>query len=155
MIFQATSGSTSSRSAIVFQRTFTAMAGIVVLQPGGGVVAASSCSRRERSPGSRSREVIGAAARPAARRGRSRALAAAATTGVPIGVAVLLFILLLRLDVTLLSFIAGEEEVGVYAAAFRLVESTQFIAWAMSAAMMPWLRADRGGRAGRAATSSG
>ena len=45
----------------------------------------------------------------------------------------------MRLDVTLLSFIAGEEEVGLYAAAYRLVESTQFVAWAMSAAMMPWL----------------
>ena len=60
-------------------------------------------------------------------------------TAFPIGVAFLLFILLMRLDVTLLSFIAGEEEVGLYAAAYRLVESTQFVAWSLSAAMMPWL----------------
>ena len=33
---------------------------------------------------------------------------------------------------------------GVYAAAYRLVESTQFLAWAISAAMLPWLaRAQR------------
>jgi len=64
--------------------------------------------------------------------------------GLPIGLAGLLFVLLLRLDVTLLSFLAGEAEVGLYAAAYRLVEGTQFIAWAVSAAMLPWLaRAER------------
>ena len=73
-------------------------------------------------------------------RGRSRAAGrGCCKTAFPIGVAFLLFVLLMRLDVTLLSFIAGEEEVGLYAAAYRLVESTQFVAWAMSAAMMPWL----------------
>jgi O-antigen/teichoic acid export membrane protein len=43
-----------------------------------------------------------------------------ATGSLPIGVAGLLFVLLLRLDVTLLSFLSGEAEVGDYAAAYHL-----------------------------------
>lgn len=63
-------------------------------------------------------------------------------TGAPIGLAALLFMVLLRLDVTLLGLLAGGEdnsEVGIYGAAFRLVEATLFISWAFTASTMPWL----------------
>ena len=47
--------------------------------------------------------------------------------------------LLLKVDVLLLSFLTNNAEVGLYAAAYRLVEGTQFVAWAFNAAMLPWL----------------
>jgi O-antigen/teichoic acid export membrane protein len=67
-----------------------------------------------------------------------------ARTAVPIGLISLLAILLLRLDVTMLSFLGDASKVGVYAVAFRLVDATQFLGAALAAAMLPWLaRAER------------
>ena len=48
-------------------------------------------------------------------------------------------ILLLRLDVTMLTFLTNTATVGIYAVALRLVEATQFIGSAMAMAMLPWL----------------
>jgi O-antigen/teichoic acid export membrane protein len=61
--------------------------------------------------------------------------------GIPIGLAGLLFTFLLRLDTVLLSFLKSGDntQVGVYGAAFRLVEATMFLSWALGAAMLPWL----------------
>ena len=46
---------------------------------------------------------------------------------------------LLKVDVLLLAFLTNNDEVGLYAAAARLVEGTQFVAWAFNAAMLPWV----------------
>ncbi len=62
--------------------------------------------------------------------------------GVPIGIATVLFMLLLRIDAALLGLLAGGEdnsEVGIYGAAFRLVDATLFISLAFSASTLPWL----------------
>lgn len=69
--------------------------------------------------------------------------------GVPIGLATLVFTVLMRVDAVLLGALAGGEgndQVGFYGAAFRLVEATLFISWAFSASVLPWLsrRDDRG-----------
>ena len=130
--------------SVIVQRTMTALVGVVLLKLGAGVVIAATVFAAGALLG------LGMALLSARRLGlasdradprRWRALLRA---GLPIGVASLLFVLLLRLDVTLLSFLSGEAEVGDYAAAYRLVESTQFLAWAISAAMLPWLaRAQR------------
>jgi O-antigen/teichoic acid export membrane protein len=58
--------------------------------------------------------------------------------GVPIGIAGLLLVVLLRVDVVLLSFLGDEVEVGLYSAGYRLVEGLQFLTWSFSAAMLPW-----------------
>jgi O-antigen/teichoic acid export membrane protein len=139
MIFQANERLDLISLSIVVQRTLTAVAGIVVLRSGGGVVAAALVFSIGAVIGLivselNVRRLVRSRPRPQPRRW-PRLL----KTAFPIGVSFLLFILLLRLDVTLLSFISGEEEVGLYAAAYRLVESTQFVAWAISASMMPWL----------------
>ena len=63
--------------------------------------------------------------------------------GFTIGLASLLFVLLLKVDVLLLSFLAATPRSALYAAAYRLIEGTQFIPWAFDAAMLPWLRARR------------
>jgi O-antigen/teichoic acid export membrane protein len=69
---------------------------------------------------------------------------------VPIGVNTLLFTVLLKLDQALIGLLAadGTVQVGIYAAAMRLVEATMFIPWAFLAAMLPWLsRQETGARA--------
>ena len=59
--------------------------------------------------------------------------------GFTIGLAALLFVLLLKVDVLLLSFLDSNAEVGLYSAAYRLIEGLQFVPWAFDAAMLPWL----------------
>lgn len=61
--------------------------------------------------------------------------------GVPIGLVGLLFSILLRTEPVLLSFLkhAQNTEVGIYSAAFRILEATMFLSWAFGAAMLPWL----------------
>ena len=125
-----------------------------MLKHGGGVVAASLVFAVGAVAGLAVSEFSVRRLVPRRPRPQPRSWPRLLKTAFPIGVAFLLFVLLLRLDVTLLSFISGEEEVGLYAAAYRLVESTQFVAWAMTAAMMPWLARTAAGGC-RAATSSG
>ena len=139
MIFQAHERLDLISLSIVIQRTLTAVAGIIVLRSGGGVVAASVVFAIGAVCGLAVSELTVRRLIPRRPRPQPRTWPRLVKTAFPIGVAFLLFILLMRLDVTLLSFIAGEEEVGLYAAAYRLVESTQFVAWSLSAAMMPWL----------------
>jgi O-antigen/teichoic acid export membrane protein len=45
---------------------------------------------------------------------------------------------LLRIDTVLISLISGNEEVGIYGAAFRIFESTMFLSWAFQGAIFPW-----------------
>lgn len=65
--------------------------------------------------------------------------------GVPLGLVVLLFTALLKLDAALLGFLAddGSEEVGAYGAAYRLIEATMFLSWSFAAAILPWLARQR------------
>ena len=126
-------------AALIVQRTVTAAVGIAVLLAGGGLVAASvvyaggaavgvlACELLLRRLGLRRAQVDASGWLPLIR------------AGVPIGVVSLLMIVLLRLDVTMLSFLTDAATVGVYAVAFRLVEATQFMGGAMAMAMLPWL----------------
>ena len=135
--------------SVIVQRTLTAIVGITVLLSGGGLVAVSLVFTGGALVGLLTAEL--SRHRLGVRRSvpNPRSWPALVRAGLPIGLAGLLFVLLLRLDVTLLSFLAGEVEVGLYAAAYRLVEGTQFVAWSLSAAMLPWLaRAERSERDG-------
>jgi O-antigen/teichoic acid export membrane protein len=126
-------------ATLIVQRTLTAAVGIAVLVSGGGLVAASVvyaagaavavvvCELLLRRLGVRRAPVDASGWLPVMR------------AGVPIGVVSLLMIVLLRLDVTMLSFLSDAATVGVYAVAFRLVEATQFLGGAMAMAMLPWL----------------
>lgn len=138
-VFQAHERLGLVSSCLIVQRTVTAVGGIAILLAGGGLVAASAMfavgalvalSMAEVLL----RRVIGVRRALPRRSGALRLLRA----GIPIGIAGVLFTLLLRLDVTLLSFLSTDAEVGVYAAAFRLVEGIQFVSWAFGAAMLPW-----------------
>ena len=138
-IFQAHERLDLVSLSVIVQRTATAVVGVVLLKLGAGVVTAAVVFMAGAVLGLvtalfSARRLGVAADRPDRRR-----WGALLRAGMPIGIAGLLFVLLLRLDVTLLSFLSGEAEVGIYAAAYRLVEATQFLAWAISAAMLPWL----------------
>lgn len=61
--------------------------------------------------------------------------------GIPIGLIIVLYATLMKVDIALLSFLNGGDntEVGHYGAAYRLIEATMFISWAFGAALYPWL----------------
>jgi len=145
-IFQAYQRLELASATLILQRIVTAAVGIVVLLSGGGVVAASAVYA-----GGALFAVCVAELwlrRLGVRRGAVEwaELVPVARAAVPIGLISLLAIVLLRLDVTMLSFLGDAAKVGVYAVSFRLVEATQFLGAALSAAMLPWLA--RGGRPG-------
>ena len=143
-VFQAHERLGLVSGCLIVQRTVTAVGGIAVLLAGGGLIAASAMFALGGLVGLTIAEVmlrreIRVRWTLPTRAGALRLLRA----GVPIGVAGVLFTLLLRLDVTLLSFLSSNAEVGVYAAAYRLVEGCQFISWAFGAAMLPWFARTR------------
>jgi O-antigen/teichoic acid export membrane protein len=148
-IFQGRERLHLAAATLILQRMATAAVGIVVLLRGGGVVAASAVYA-----GGALLAVISAdlwlrrlgVRRAPTDRGSWIPLMRAA---LPIGMISLLGVLLLRLDVTMLSFFGDAAKVGVYAVGFRLVEATQFLGAALAAAMLPWLaRAERSGAFG-------
>jgi O-antigen/teichoic acid export membrane protein len=126
-------------ATLVVQRLVTAAVGIAVLLAGGGVVAAAVVY------------AAGALLSVAVAEGLLRRLGVhrgglvparwlpLVRAGIPIGLISLLMILLLRVDITMLSFLADTATVGIFGVAYRLVEATQFIPAAMAVAMLPWL----------------
>jgi O-antigen/teichoic acid export membrane protein len=138
-IFQAYERLDLISAALVLQRGLTAAAGILVLALGGGVVAAAAAYAGGAVT------VVLAAEWWARRLGVRRASLDRAgwlplmRAGIPIGLIGLLLTLLLRIDVTMLSFLTDAATVGEYSAAYRLVEATQFLGWSFAGAMLPWL----------------
>jgi O-antigen/teichoic acid export membrane protein len=138
-IFQGYERFELASATLIVQRTLTAAVGIAVLLAGGDVVTAAAVYAGGAAVAVLVAEwwlrrlgVHRAAITPAGWLPMVRA-------GVAIGLISLLITVLLRLDVTMLSFLADAATVGVYAVAFRLVEATQFLGWSMATAMLPWL----------------
>ena len=123
---------------IVFQRLVNGGLVVAVLVAGGGVVAVSSTF-----------VLVSVATLLLAMRllrlvtsprwgvDRSRLLPLL-RVGFAVGLAILLLIVLLRVDMVMLSLISGNEEVGIYGAAFRIFESTMFLTSAFTSAIFPW-----------------
>jgi O-antigen/teichoic acid export membrane protein len=126
---------------LVVQRGVTAVVGIGVLFAGGGLIAAAVVFAVGSLVGYVVSDVLMRRVVRVRFRPERSQLWPVLKAGAPIGVATLLFIVLLRLDATLISFFTGGDlrEVGDYGAAWRLVEATMFIPWAFNAAMLPWL----------------
>jgi len=129
--------------SLVIQRVLTAAVGIAVMERGGGLIAVSIVFTLGALTGFLiatqvlRRYIV--AARWELDRARWVPLLRA---GIPIGVASLVFVILMRVDATLLGLLTGGDdnsEVGIYGAAFRLVEGTLFISWAVAASVFPWL----------------
>lgn len=55
----------------------------------------------------------------------------------PLGVGMLAIPLLSKIDTTMLAIFSSSKEVGLYGAAYRLLETTAFVAWAVNTAVLP------------------
>jgi O-antigen/teichoic acid export membrane protein len=127
--------------SIVVQRFFTAAGGVALLLLGHGLVAASLMYLLGAAVGlavseSSYRRLTrhqGVEHRPIPWRSLLRA-------GLPIGIASMLFSLLLRFDVVLLGLLKpGGVELGYLGAAYRVIEATLFLVWYIGSAVMPWV----------------
>lgn len=131
--------------ALLLQRVFTAAAGIAALVAGAGVVVVAVvylagavlaqlwAQRRLRAAG----------IRPPRMRDRERTRALFRES-LPLGLATLLGTVLFRVDTTILALMKDGAAVGIYGAAYRLLETTLFLSYAFGAALLPALsRADR------------
>jgi O-antigen/teichoic acid export membrane protein len=135
--------------ALIVERTTVAVVGIAVLLSGGGLVTVSIVVAAGAALGLlvtiASLHRFVAAVRWRVSIARWLPLIRA---GVPIGLAYLIFMVLLRLDTVLLGLMRGGEdnsEVGVYGAAFRLLEGTFFVSAAVCGATMPWFARQQAG----------
>jgi O-antigen/teichoic acid export membrane protein len=134
--------------ALIIERMVTAGVGILVLVSGGRLVEASAVFFGGAVIGFCAAAIIlyrrVVAPRWAFNLSRWLPLTKAA---IPIGMSSVFFILLLKLDQTLLGLIkggpGGNAEVGYYGAAFRLIETTMFLSWAFGGAILPWLSRNR------------
>src|SRR4051794_34325490 len=139
-IFQAHERLELVSAGLIVQRVLTAGVGIAVLVGGGGLVAAALVYMGGALGGLLAVEGMWRrftwALRPQPTRSGAFELLRG---GLPIGVAALLWVLLLKVDVLMLSFLTNNHEVGLYSSASRLIEGTQFVAWAFNAAMLPWI----------------
>ena len=127
-------------ACLILQRTLTAVIGITVLLAGGGLVAAACVYLGCSVVGLGAAEYCYRRWTPSERPFPTRQGGLAMLRGgFTIGLAGLLFVLLLKVDVLLLSFLDSNAEVGLYSAAYRLIEGSQFVPWAFDAAMLPWL----------------
>lgn len=127
-------------ASLVLQRTLTAAAGIAVLVRGGDLLGVGVVVAAGALIGLLSAVLwlYGRVARPRLSVERSR-WAEIARAGIPVGLAIALYAVLLRLDAALLGFLKDSAAVGAYGAAFRIVMATTFVPWAFAAAALPWL----------------
>ena len=149
-VFQAHERNEFIAGTLVLQRGLTACVGIVALLLGGGLllVAAIYCA------GTLVGQVAAyvflhlKVARPKRKINLDRWMPLIRAS-VPLGFVSLSYFALIRLDATLLGFITGgggnSSEVGIYGAAYRLVDATMFISWSFGGAMVPWLARHREG----------
>jgi O-antigen/teichoic acid export membrane protein len=56
---------------------------------------------------------------------------------IPIGLGTIAFLLLSRIDTTMLQLFTNSTEVGQYGAAYRLLETTAFVTWSVNTAVIP------------------
>ena len=129
--------------ALVIQRGTTAIAAIVTLALGGGVLGLCAAFLGG--------SAIGVAAHHHALRGlgvrlrlrtvRPRALIATARDCATLGVTVVVMMALFRLDAVLLGVFKGNAAVGAYAVAYRLFETTLFLTFSVQGATFPVMAA--------------
>jgi O-antigen/teichoic acid export membrane protein len=145
-IFQAYERMQYTAASLIIQRTFTATIGTIVVLEGGGLVPAAAVMAVGGLVGLATsfwwlhRSVI----RPRGTVDRSR-WGEIAKAGAPLGVMFLLYVALIKLDATMLSFLNGGDNktVGQYGAAYRLVDATMFLSWSFGAAILPWFATHR------------
>ncbi len=58
-------------------------------------------------------------------------------TATPVGLGLVAIFLLARIDTSMLAIFSSSREVGQYSAAYRLLETTAFVTWAVNTAVLP------------------
>lgn len=134
-VFNGTERGDLLTAALVVQRVFTAAVGIAALAAGNGVVTVAGVYSAGSAIGlalcaALMARVIGLPPRRLSPR-RWRGLA---VTTLPYGAQDVFGVLLFKLDAVILSLLATEAAVGRYGAAYRLLESTLFVSWALNGA---------------------
>ena len=123
---------------IISQRVITAAAGIAAMTLGGGVVTVSAMYLA----GSLAALVLAVAllfryvARPELRADPG-AWWPLMRSAIPVGIALVLQVVLFRVDTAILQLLKSARVVGAYGAAYRLFESTLFVSWAVTVAAYP------------------
>ena len=131
-VFNAIERSELLAMSIVSQRLFTAAAGVGMLLAGGGLLGVAAVF----AAGSAIHLGLGMAflrrsfGLPAARP-RPRTWAALTRQSAPFAIQDLFTVLLFKLDAVLLSLLAAETAVARYGSAYRLLESTMFVSYAL------------------------
>ena len=147
-VFQAYEQMQYIAATLIIQRMFTATIGTIVVLRGGGLIPAAAVLAVGGLLGLLTafwwlyRRVVRPQGTLDARR-----WAGILKAGAPLGVMVLLYVALIKLDATLLSFLNGGDNgaVGHYGAAYRLVDATMFLSWSFGAAILPWFATHREG----------
>jgi O-antigen/teichoic acid export membrane protein len=125
--------------ALVVQRFSAAALGITALAAGLGLVGLSVaylCSTLLGAVGVW-RSVRHLGVRPDYRTIRWEGLLRTGRLSVPLGISVIASMALFRIDQVLLAELKSDEAVGAYAAAYRLIETVLFVAWAVARGVLP------------------
>jgi O-antigen/teichoic acid export membrane protein len=143
-VFQAHEKNEFIAATLVLQRGVTAIIGIVVLLLGGGLVISAAVYAGGSLAGQLAAYVFlhFRVIKPRRRIDLPRWMPLIRAS-VPLGFVSLAYFALIRLDASLLGFLKGgagnSSAVGIYGAAYRLVDATMFISWSFGGAMVPWL----------------
>jgi O-antigen/teichoic acid export membrane protein len=132
--------------SLIVQRIVNAVLGLAALAAGYGVVAVAAAysvgsALRLVTSAVSMRRYIGVPRRDIDR----KSWRSLVTTSFPFAIQDVFNLLLLRLDAVILSLLATQDAVGRYGSAYRLLESTLFVAWALEGAftaMFAYLRRD-------------
>lgn len=136
-MFNATERSDLLAKSLMVQRVSTAALGIGALASGFGVVAVAALYSVGSALGyavavGSLRRHVGVPRRVIQPRGWRRLI----TTSFPFAIQDVFTAMLFKLDAVILSVLAAEAAVGRYGAAYRLLESTMFIGWALNGAFV-------------------
>ena len=136
-MFNATERSDLLAKSLVVQRVSTAALGIAALAAGYGVVTVAALYSVGSALGytvavASLKRHVGVPRRTVDPRGWRRLVA----TSFPFAIQDVFTAMLFKLDAVILSLIAAEAAVGRYGAAYRLLESTMFLGWALNGAFV-------------------
>lgn len=125
---------------LISQRWLTTLAAAAALYLGGGIEAVSAvyCVGALAATALAARLLFTCVARPRLRLDVRGAIEVT-RVGLPIGLAAIGLIVLARVDMTMLASYKPSQAVGQYGAAYRLLDTTAFVPWAVNAAVLPTL----------------
>ncbi len=125
---------------LVVNRIVTAGLAVAALALGGGLVAISAAYLVGSASGMIGTTFVlrglGLSLRP---QGHPRAVAGLVRRSGALGLTTILGLLLFRIDTVLLGAIRGDDAVGRYSVAYRMIENTLFVAWSVGRASFPML----------------